>query len=543
MKKIFLSAILAAAAALPTFAAVDTLNYSAVVRNSDGQPVANQEVTLQFQFLEDNTVKFEETATVTTSAAGVVNYAIGSTQSLEDVDWTANNIKLAVSIDVNGGADLTLLSNSNVASVPTALYALKSADTENLYNDVDAIYGQLQRNENVQNDIFAKISLAEEDIDALYGKAERTEYQINQIAADFANLGENLDNSFAQVTAIDEKVESLIENLDNSFARVEVMEEQVEANTTAIAEVKKDAYDAFEDIYQQLGAIDQIVEAVETLNAWHLDNDETILSLPATLNAMNEAIEENTNKLEEMEQANANLVVTLQTLDNMGNENAEAIEALNEKVTEIKDHAYEAFEDIYQQLGLVETIASTLTDYIEQDQIVSGKVEQMEGTVNFLREENDANVADINALQEADQRFQTVQNDIFAKIGEVQEDIEALQGADQRFQTMYNNMVADLGLSKDDIEALQGKDERFEVQISELQGDIAGLQNAIETQNALDARWKDQLNEGLFELTDNVEKNTEDIANIYGLIDRLNFLIEELQNKVAENHPSPDITE
>ena len=53
MKKIFLSAIVAAAAALPTFAAVDTLNYSAVVRDANGNAVANQEVSLLFQFVEE----------------------------------------------------------------------------------------------------------------------------------------------------------------------------------------------------------------------------------------------------------------------------------------------------------------------------------------------------------------------------------------------------------------------------------------------------------------------------------------------------------
>lgn len=520
MKKIFLSAIVAAAAALPTFAAVDTLNYSAVIRNAQGEPVANQEVTLLFQFLEDNTVKFEETAKVTTSAAGVVNYAIGTNESLENVDWKANDIKLAVSVDVNGGDAFVPVANSNVASVPTALYALKSADTDLLYEDIDNLYGQNQRtqtvlndvfakisateddidnlygmserNEGVLNDVFAKINMAEEDIDALYGKAERTENQLNQVAADFANLGENLDNlvnqmeeanleqdrvienltnyaevvkatlddyeatfanldenltnSFAQVTVLQDQLDALIENLDNSFKRVEVMEEQVEANTTAIAEVKKDAYDAFEDVYQQLGLLDQAVPAIQQLEAWHRDNDEFILSLAPTLNAMNENIDQNSQDIEALQRFNAELVATLTPIEETATEALELAQA-------IQTDAYAAFEEIYQQLGEVETITNTLTDYIEQDQIVSGKVEAMEGTVNYLRDEVEANTADIEALQGADSRFQTVQNDLFAKIG----------------------------LAEEDIDALNGTVNRHEVLISNLQSAVAGLQNQIST--------------------------------------------------------------
>ncbi|MDE5876075.1 MAG: hypothetical protein K2H47_00990, partial [Muribaculaceae bacterium] len=457
MKKIFLSAIVAAAAALPTFAAVDTLNYSAVVRDSDGQPVANQEVTLMFQFLEDNAVKFEETAKVTTSAAGVVNYAIGSTESLEGVDWTANNIKLAVSVDINGGTDLKLVADTNVASVPTALYALKSADTENLYNDIDA----------------------------LYGKAERTEYQISQVAADFANLGENLDNlaneldtrfteqagvienltMYAEETkATFENINGQLENLNMVAAVTRDLEEKVEANTDAIAEVKKDAYDAFEDIYQQLGAVEELTSAVKELADWHLENDENILSLPATLNAMNELLEDNTADIEDLqgkilrnetvqndifakiaenEDSIEDLYGKQQRNETVQNDIFAKISANEEAIAEVKKDAYDAFEDIYQQLGQVEVIASTLTDYIEQDQVVSGKVEQMEGTVNFLRDEVEANTADIEDLQGKIQRNETVQNDIFAKISANEEAIaEVKKDAYDAFEDIYQQLGA-----------------------------------------------------------------------------------------------------
>ncbi|MDE6844009.1 MAG: hypothetical protein K2J24_10840, partial [Muribaculaceae bacterium] len=300
MKKIFLSAIVAAAAALPTFAAVDTLNYSAVVRDANGNAVANQEVSLLFQFVEEGNIIFDETVKVTTSSAGVVNYAIGSTKSLDGIDWTANDIKLSVSMDLNGGDNFTPVANSDVASVPTALYALKSADTENLYNDVDA----------------------------LYGKSERTENQLNQISADFANLGENLDNLVTEMTTHFDEVNAQLENLNMVSAVVRANEEQIEKNTADIATVKNDAYNEFEDIYQQLGSLEQVVKAVEGLEAWHLENDENILNLLPTFNAMNELLEENTEKIEELERSHSLLIATITPIEELSAQNANDIEAL-----------------------------------------------------------------------------------------------------------------------------------------------------------------------------------------------------------------------
>ncbi|MDE6670072.1 MAG: hypothetical protein K2K26_10390 [Muribaculaceae bacterium] len=583
MKKIFLSAIVAAAAALPTFAAVDTLNYSAVVRNAQGEPIANQEVSLMFQFIENDNVIFDETVQVTTSAAGVVNYAIGSSKSLDGIDWTANNIKLAVSMDVNGGSNFAPVSNSEVASVPTALYALKSADTENLYNDIDELNGKFMRNEAVQNDIFAKISAAEEDIDALYGKAERTESQISQIAADFANLGENLDNSFAQVTAIDEKVEGLIENLDNSFKRVEVMEEQVEANTTAIAEVKQDAYDAFEDIYKQLGDLEQIAEAVETLNAWHLENDESILSLPATLNAMNELLEENTADIEEL-QGKLDRNETVQNdifakisaaeediaaingnlIRNYAVQNPifDKIIANEEAIATIQKDAYDAFEDIYQQLGAIEDLTSAVEEltawHRDNDETLLGLPatlnsmnETIEENTNKLDEIEKSNAELVATLQTLDnlgnenaEAIEKLQSDLkdvvdnmkevvdefFERFDTIETNMDDLSGNFQRYDTQYATLLDTVNTNHDEYqEDFQKMSETFD-----------GLSTAF---NELKAEYEEnfqKMADVSSEMSTELDTTKNTVLSLIDVVDELKGQIAVLEGKVNASHPTED---
>lgn len=488
MKKIFLSAIVAAAAALPTFAAVDTLNYSAVVRDANGNAVANQEVSLLFQFVEEGNIIFDETVKVTTSSAGVVNYAIGSTKSLDGIDWTANDIKLSVSMDLNGGDNFTPVANSDVASVPTALYALKSADTENLYNDVDT----------------------------LYGKSERTENQLNQIYADFANLGENLDNLVTEMTTHFDEVNAQLENLNMVSAVVRANEEQIEKNTADIATVKNDAYNAFEDIYQQLGSLEQVVKAVEGLEAWHLENDENILNLLPTFNAMNELLEENTEKIEELERSHSLLIATITPIEELSAQNADDIEALQgttdrfaSQITQLQNQVATSQAD-FENLG--ENLDNLVTEMNTHFEIIDGQLENLNNVSAVVRVNEEA----IETLQ-ADYKSLTENLDnSFARVGVMEEqveqnvaDIEALQGTTDRFGYSISTLQSNVATLQSDFEnigenltlSFNEMDARFDT----TNGRIENLEEGLEQHISSYERWKDQLMEGLYELQTKVD--------------------------------------
>lgn len=120
MKRYLYSMILAAAA-MPAMAAINTVNYQALVRDADGKPVSEKSVGIRFRIVGTQGNIYEETATVKTDAAGMVNYEIGSqnTEDFADIDWNVTGgTKLEVAYDLKGGSNYTTTITSNISSVP-----------------------------------------------------------------------------------------------------------------------------------------------------------------------------------------------------------------------------------------------------------------------------------------------------------------------------------------------------------------------------------------------------------------------------------------
>ncbi|HOU64115.1 MAG TPA: hypothetical protein PLA70_10725, partial [Tenuifilaceae bacterium] len=104
-------------------------NYQAVVRNDQGELLAQQQVSIRIS-LQDETgavTHYSETHSVTTSLQGVVNFVVGggTVQSgvFTDIPWGDGNIHMKVEVDPTGGSSYTTLGVSQLQSVPYALYA------------------------------------------------------------------------------------------------------------------------------------------------------------------------------------------------------------------------------------------------------------------------------------------------------------------------------------------------------------------------------------------------------------------------------------
>ncbi|MFC2176474.1 hypothetical protein ACFLR1_05860 [Bacteroidota bacterium] len=104
--------------------------YQGVVRNSVGEVLANQEISLRIELHQteaSGTVVFEEIHSTTTNAFGLFNIQIGSGTSvigtLSSVDWSNGPYFNEVSVDVTGGANYKSMGTSQLLSVPYALYA------------------------------------------------------------------------------------------------------------------------------------------------------------------------------------------------------------------------------------------------------------------------------------------------------------------------------------------------------------------------------------------------------------------------------------
>ena len=113
------------------------INYQAIARNSSGNIISNQTVSVKFTIRSggiSGIIVYEETSLLTTNPQGLFTTQIGSgipvTGSFLSIPWANGNIFLEVSIDPTGGSSFVSVSNSQFVAVPYALYA-KFAESGN----------------------------------------------------------------------------------------------------------------------------------------------------------------------------------------------------------------------------------------------------------------------------------------------------------------------------------------------------------------------------------------------------------------------------
>lgn len=128
MKKLFLL-IIAVFCVYTTYAQVpEMFNYQAVVRNTDGSVLINQDVQFQLSILAgspDGAPVYSESHIETTNAVGIVDLVIGMGTgpdgSLGDIDWGSSPHFLKVELDPTGGTSFNHMGTSQLISVPYAL--------------------------------------------------------------------------------------------------------------------------------------------------------------------------------------------------------------------------------------------------------------------------------------------------------------------------------------------------------------------------------------------------------------------------------------
>lgn len=107
-----------------------SIPYQAVARNTSGNIIANQLVSLRFS-LHDLTaggvVVYRETQTITTNSLGLFNVNIGQgivvTGTFAGINWSSGSKFLQVELDAAGGVNYTNMGTQQMFSVPYALYA------------------------------------------------------------------------------------------------------------------------------------------------------------------------------------------------------------------------------------------------------------------------------------------------------------------------------------------------------------------------------------------------------------------------------------
>ncbi|MEN7547011.1 tail fiber domain-containing protein [Rapidithrix thailandica] len=114
--------------------APDAINYQAAARNTAGDPMANQNITVRLGIYSGaipTTLVYEELHNLTTSATGIFTLAIGQgsveSGNFANIDWGADRYHLKVEIDAGSG--FIEMGTLPFLSVPYALYAKEAGNT------------------------------------------------------------------------------------------------------------------------------------------------------------------------------------------------------------------------------------------------------------------------------------------------------------------------------------------------------------------------------------------------------------------------------
>jgi hypothetical protein len=110
------------------------MTYQSVVRNSSNTLVTNSSVGVKISVLQGTptgAAQYVETHAVTTNANGLATLAIGSGTatfgSMSEINWALGPYFIKTETDPTGGSNYSIVSTSELMSVPYALYAANSA--------------------------------------------------------------------------------------------------------------------------------------------------------------------------------------------------------------------------------------------------------------------------------------------------------------------------------------------------------------------------------------------------------------------------------
>jgi hypothetical protein len=113
----------------------ESMNYQAVIRDVSGNIIASQAVGVRITLLQGNasgTNVYRETFSPTTTAYGLISLKIGTgtvvSGTFATIDWGANSHYVETAVDIAGGTNYTVISTTQLMSVPYALYAKTSGN-------------------------------------------------------------------------------------------------------------------------------------------------------------------------------------------------------------------------------------------------------------------------------------------------------------------------------------------------------------------------------------------------------------------------------
>lgn len=127
----------------------EVLNYQGVLKNPDGSIRPQESATITLQFIQNNSVTYSETHSITTNSNGYFSMYPGKGNALsgrfEEIDWSITPIIMRTILDNE------TITESYLTSVPYALYAQRFKGQEQINWQIDSL-GEVLLNTGIQVD-------------------------------------------------------------------------------------------------------------------------------------------------------------------------------------------------------------------------------------------------------------------------------------------------------------------------------------------------------------------------------------------------------
>lgn len=128
----------------------ELLNYQSILKDSSGDPLANQFVSFRMNIVDvtaSNTTVYTEIHNISTSAIGGINLTIGGgivvSGTFTSIDWSHTN---NLSIELDTGSGYTVIGSSPFVSVP---YAIRAKYAENVVNGASSKAPEKSKDERI----------------------------------------------------------------------------------------------------------------------------------------------------------------------------------------------------------------------------------------------------------------------------------------------------------------------------------------------------------------------------------------------------------
>ena len=120
-------------------------SYQAVIRNSDGDLIVNENVDIRVSILQgsaDGIQVYSEIINAITNSTGLISIQVGSVANFDAIDWSDGNYFIKTETDLEGEGNYSIVSVNQLLSVPFALFAKSAQEVSDSYEESDPEFNQ-----------------------------------------------------------------------------------------------------------------------------------------------------------------------------------------------------------------------------------------------------------------------------------------------------------------------------------------------------------------------------------------------------------------